>query len=96
MEKCLSPYTAYNWYTKNNDDEEWTFMLHRFEYINYLIGAAYLLDDNSYLFKRSKEMIFSWISDYYPNSTRTLDLAINIDSQMQAIMYISSILTDDK
>lgn len=30
---------------KNNDDEEWTFMLHRFEYINYLLGAAYLLDD---------------------------------------------------
>lgn len=41
MEKCLIPYQLENlndWNVFKNGDDEWTFMLNRLEYLNYLIG----------------------------------------------------------
>lgn len=102
MEKCLIPYQLENlndWNVFKNGDDEWTFMLNRLEYLNYLIGAASLKNDEKYLLK-AKEIIFSWINAHKiikkENSTRTLDLAINIDAMMKAMMHIYHLLNDEE
>lgn len=49
MERCITPYKLekdFDWNVTYNDDEEWTFMLNRMDYLNYLIYAGYLTNNN--------------------------------------------------
>lgn len=103
MERCLIPYhiTLDNWNIVNNDDEEWCFMLNRFDWLNYLI-MAYLCSNKEEYLNKAKAFIFSWI-DHHPVimpelSTRTLDTAIRAYNFLEAMIYLRGLaaLSDEE
>lgn len=93
MEPCHTPYeiNPINWLANPNEDDEWTFMLNRFNYIEYLALGTILTEDSKYL-EHAKALIFDWInnhceiiSDY---STRTLDTGMRIDAWVDLLIYL--------
>lgn len=93
MERCTIPYTLtkMNWNTICNDDEEWTFMLNRMDYLADLIIAYVQSEDVRYLTK-CKFYIIDWIKQHeimvYSLSSRTLDTGMRLSTMMDALMYL--------
>lgn len=80
MERCLTPYPVTGkWDETPNGDEEWCFMLNRFDYANSLIFASIKTADVRYA-KKWKNLVFDWLKQHEiiqkAPSTRTLDTAI--------------------
>lgn len=94
MERCITPYKLekdFDWNVTYNDDEEWTFMLNRMDYLNYLIYAGYLTNNNDY-FNKAKEYIFYWIHSHkvlnQTPSTRTLDTGIRMMNIFECLPFL--------
>lgn len=83
MEQCTTPYKLedIDWLKSPNNDEEWTFMLNRHEYLYNLVIAFYLTNDYKY-FDKWKFFILDWIKknkiDFInpTKSCRTIDTGI--------------------
>lgn len=93
MEPCHTPYeiNPIDWLANPNEDDEWTFMLNRFNYVEYLALATILTEDSKYL-EHAKHLVFDWItnhceiiSDY---STRTLDTGMRINAWVDLLIYL--------
>ncbi|MEG1301599.1 MAG: heparinase II/III family protein [Erysipelotrichaceae bacterium] len=95
MEGCDTPYKLdkINWNDSSNDDEEWCFMLNRFDYAHHLIKAYVATSDILYV-NTWKELVFDWIEHHQiiekENSTRTLDTAIRCVNFIQGIKYLET------
>ncbi|MDN6294369.1 MAG: heparinase II/III family protein [Staphylococcus equorum] len=93
MEPCHTPYEVkpLNWLANPNGDDEWTFMLNRFGYLEYLVMASILTGDIKYI-EHGKYLMLDWIVSHpeitLNNSTRTLDTAMRIDSWINAMVYL--------
>src|SRR5699024_2773568 len=92
MEPSNHPYKNYpiDWLKNPNNDDEWTFMLNRFNYIEYLIVATIITNDVKYM-EHAKFLIMKWIEQHpeiiFDNSTRTLDTGMRINAWVDAIVY---------
>lgn len=92
MEPSHHPYKndPIDWLENPNNDDEWTFMLNRFNYIEYLIMATIITDDVKYM-EHAKFLIMNWIEQHpeiiFDNSTRTLDTGMRINAWVDAIVY---------
>lgn len=103
MERCITPYhlEKIDWEMDANGDEEWCFMLNRMDYLNYLMYASLIQNDNSFQ-KKGKEYLFDWISQHTEivpkRSTRTLDTGIRMMNLFEALPYLynSSLLNDEE
>lgn len=90
MEPCATPYQLSNlqWNKSVNGDEEWCFMLNRMEYLNHLLIAAMVEEDEQYLLTW-QEYVCSWIKAHpviqAEPSTRTLDTAIRCVAWLRGI-----------
>jgi len=99
MERCVKPYklTVIDWEKDPNGDEEWCFMLNRMDYLNYLV-MAYKISNNNDYFDKAKELILSWINSHKTikplRSTRTLDTAIRTMNIYEASIYMVNGLND--
>ncbi len=93
MERCKIAFQLQplDFNSKRNQDEEWTFMLNRMDYLCYLIQAYILKQDKNYL-HQCKQIILTWISQHQeltPSlSTRVLDSAIRCVNMMDALVYL--------
>lgn len=94
MERCPRPYTLpkeLDWNTSCHDDEEWTFMLNRMDYLSFLIQAYVLTSDIKYADK-CMFFMFDWIEKHQPiqpmKSTRTLDSAMRLSNMVDAMLYL--------
>lgn len=96
MERCLTPYPLLlgKWNLSANGDDEWCFMLNRFDYINDLILATIKSGDVSYA-NKWKEIVFDWIKHHNiikkEASTRTLDTAIRCLNFSYGLTYLKKI-----
>lgn len=103
MERCLIPYQfeKMDWDAQRNDDEEWCFMLNRMDYLNYLMLAGCVTNNQKYI-EKGKNFILDWIASHQkiaPSaSTRTLDTGIRIMNFMETLPYIyrAGVLRDDE
>lgn len=92
MEPSHHPYKndPIDWLENPNNDDEWTFMLNRFNYIEYLIMATIITDDVKYM-EHAKFLIMNWIEQHpeiiFDNSTRTLDTGMRINAWIDATVY---------
>ncbi|MEG1003758.1 heparinase II/III family protein [Clostridium sp.] len=94
MEQCNVPYTIkpFRWdYTPNSDDE-WIFMLNRHEYLNKLLMAYYIEEDEKYIDKL-KYFIFDWIENNEiningGNTIRTIDTGIRCLSWIEILVHL--------
>ncbi|SCJ07561.1 Uncharacterized protein conserved in bacteria [uncultured Clostridium sp.] len=94
MEQCRIPYVNKNldWNFTPNGDEEWTFMLNRHEYLNKLVLAYYIEENDIYLDKL-KELIINWI-DNNPitlkggKTIRTIDTGIRCFSWINMLIHL--------
>lgn len=69
-----------DWLYTPNDDEEWTFMLNRQEYLLDLLIAFQVTDNQEYLIK-AKTLLLDWIEgcqDQESNAWRTIDTGIRL------------------
>lgn len=93
MEPCSTPYKIdpINWLVNPNGDSEWTFMLNRFDYVEYLALASVLTENKKYL-EHVKHLIFDWIDTHeeiiYDHSTRTLDTGMRIVAWIDVMVYL--------
>lgn len=93
MERCLIPHTMekMQWNQVFNDDEEWTFMLNRFDYWSSLAKAGLIQQEERY-FVQIKTFLFDWIDTHpvieYSLSTRTLDTGIRIVNMIESAMFL--------
>ena len=96
MEPCLKVYSNHDldWNLVANDDEEWTFMLNRFDYLQALVLTYEVTHEDKYRDTVMK-LISDWIGKHevieYSLATRTLDTAIRIDAWIHALIRISQI-----
>lgn len=95
MEPCHYPYKIdpINWLAVPNNDDEWTFMLNRFNYVEYLVMATIIEDDIKYM-KYVKKLIIDWVDQHpkivFGNSTRTLDTGMRINAWIDALVYLDN------
>lgn len=102
MEACHTPYeiNPINWLANPNGDDEWTFMLNRFDYVEYLAVASIITEDSKYL-NHVKYLILNWIENHpeiiSDHSTRTLDSAMRIDAWISVMVYLDKfdLLSDE-
>lgn len=93
MEACSMPYKIdpIDWLANPNGDSEWTFMLNRFDFVEYLALASVLTGNETYL-EHAKYLIFNWIDSHdeivYGHSTRTLDTGMRIVSWIDVMIYL--------
>lgn len=93
MERCTTLYTLKNidWNEIKNDDEEWTFMLNRMDFVNDL-SIMYLKTKNKIYLNKIKYFINDFIEKHQiikPElSTRTLDTAIRLLNWLNAIIIL--------
>ena len=93
MERCIIPFQLdpLDFKAQRNDDEEWTFMLNRMDYLCYLIEGYVITEKKAYL-ETCKYFIFEWIAQHNEItstcSTRTLDTAIRCVNMMDALCYL--------
>lgn len=96
MEACYKDYPNHDldWNLVANGDEEWTFMLNRFDYLKAPV-LMYLMTKKSFYKDIVVELIEDWMSKHevveYSLSTRTLDTAIRIDAWIHAVKLISAV-----
>lgn len=95
MERCMKKYqlTNFSFYNNPTADEEWLYMLNRFDWISYLTLATSLTDNATYA-NKAKEFIFTWIKQHpqlEPDvTTRTLDTGIRIVNILNALPYLEA------
>lgn len=95
MEPCSVVYDnkELDWNLVANGDEEWTFMLNRFDYLQSLV-LAYELSGESRYRNTVIDLMTDWISKHdvieYSLATRTLDTAIRIDAWVHALKRLSA------
>ncbi|MGL4572484.1 MAG: heparinase II/III family protein [Clostridium sp.] len=94
MEQCNIPYTIkpFRWDYTPNSDEEWIFMLNRHEYLNKLLMAYYIEEDEKYIDKL-KYFIFDWIENNEiningGNTIRTIDTGIRCLSWIEILIHL--------
>ncbi|MCD7035810.1 heparinase II/III family protein [Metabacillus sp. GX 13764] len=95
MEQSAIPFRMekMNWLASANGDEEWTFMLNRQEYLQDLLAAFYMTENDAYLDKW-KEYILGWISanpvsgQYRSKAWRTIDTGIRCMSWVQGLLHL--------
>lgn len=93
MEPCHIPYeiNPIDWLANPNGDPEWTFMLNRFDYLEYLAVGTILRGEEKYL-RHAKNLILDWIESHpeilKDDSTRTLDTGMRIDSWINLLPYL--------
>ena len=99
MEQCRIPYVNKNldWNFTPNGDEEWTFMLNRHEYLNKLVLAYYIEENDIYLDK-FKELIINWIDNNEitlkgGKTIRTIDTGIRCFSFINLLIHL---INEDK
>ncbi|WP_024615472.1 heparinase II/III family protein [Clostridium sp. Ade.TY] len=99
MEQCKIPYkiNPFNWDYTPNGDEEWIFMLNRHEFLNKLLMAYYIEDDNKYIDKL-KWFIFDWIDNNEinikgGNTIRTIDTGIRCLAWIEILIHL---INEDK
>lgn len=104
MEACRVPYANKNlqWDYCPNGDEEWTFMLARHEYLEGLLIAYYIKNDEKYI-NKIKEIIHNWIdnndldSEFNKDTKRAIDTGIRCSSWLNMIIHLVNISKiDDK
>lgn len=95
MESCRISYdnSKLDWNLVANGDEEWTFMLNRFDYLQSVV-LTYIKTGREEYRDWAINLILDWIEKHpviLPGlSTRTLDTAIRIDAWIHAIEIISN------
>lgn len=96
MEPCSVVYEnkELNWNLVANGDEEWTFMLNRFDYLQSLV-LTYEINNDVECRNTAIDLINSWIDNHetveYSLATRTLDTAIRIHAWVHALQRLSSV-----
>lgn len=78
--KVEVPNKPFNWDFSANDDQEWTFMLNRFTFLELLTRAYKMSSEKKYI-NKGRELIKNWIEnvELIPSKkTRTLDTGMRI------------------
>lgn len=96
MEQCRIPYVnkKLDWNFTPNGDEEWIFMLNRHEYLNKLVLAYYIEENNIYLDKL-KDILINWIDNNEISlkggkTIRTIDTGIRCFSWINLLIHLIS------
>ncbi|GAB6167988.1 heparinase II/III family protein [Clostridium carnis] len=94
MEQCRIPYvnSPIKWDFTPNGDEEWIFMLNRHEYLNKLI-LAYYIENNDIYIDKWKQLVLNWIDNNKIVKTggktiRTIDTGIRCNSWLSGLIHI--------
>lgn len=97
MEQCRIPYVnnPIDWNFTPNEDEEWIFMLNRHEYLNKLI-LAYHIEENDVYIEKWKELILDWIEKNEitlkgGKTIRTIDTGIRCQSWLNGLIHLITI-----
>ena len=94
MERCIYPITMdqIDFFAIQNNDEEWTFMLNRMEYLNHLINYYAYSKQQKYADKWI-DIVMLWVDNHKiikPKiSCRTLDTAIRIDNIKKGLVVLN-------
>lgn len=96
MEQCNVPYriNPFKWDYSANGDEEWIFMLNRHEFLNKLIMAYYIEENEKYI-EKLKWFIFNWIDENEinikgGNTIRTIDTGIRCLAWIEVLIHLIS------
>ncbi len=93
MERCIKKYQLIDldFYSYRNNDEEWTFMLNRFDYLGDLVQAYIYTSDTAYSDKVI-ELMLTWINTVSlaeaSHANRTLDTGMRCINFLDAITYL--------